>query len=563
MIPPMKSLTAYALGLEMDAALGGCCIVGIESFFGGAALYLEGYRNGIWHLFYFGREPELVITDSAVIPRGNTRQVMKPLEGGRITGVSPLGMGRALVLSVETMGSWKDSNPYLLRLDLSPGGKAAALFSARGGRALETVGTERSRTAREAVSAAPPKPLSILQLPGEPPHSLLEALRLEETDGIPEQTRSLARARRAAEWLLDSIDGIDPTLAREITRSAKGSPEEIWSTVRSLGNMASRGEWSWCDYQFAHADEAILYPVDLPVCGPSRRFADFSEALRSHAEARVLPSYAAHLRHSISSAARKEIRKIERIASHVRDDISRAERAKEYRHLGNLLVAYRHRMKRGMGEISVTDFSGVETIVIPLDPAKTPDQNIEVYFKRAKKGDRGIMVLRSRRRAVESELEKKKRALEEIEGIDDPAVLASMLPGPVTRKRERHIAERDRYRTFELGNGLTVYVGRSDKENDRLTHRFASPSDLWFHAQGISGSHVILKGADRSTPKRVLEQVAAIAAFFSKARNSTTVPVVYAEKRFVRKPRKSKPGTAVCQRGTTIFVRPELPEKEQ
>ena len=76
----------------------------------------------------------------------------------------------------------------------------------------------------------------------------------------------------------------------------------------------------------------------------------------------------------------------------------------------------------------------------------------------------------------------------------------------------------------------------------------------------MSGSHVILKGAHRSTPKRIIELAAAIAAHFSSARHSKTVPVLYAEKRYVRKPRKSRPGTAVCQRGKTIFVAPGLPE---
>jgi predicted ribosome quality control (RQC) complex YloA/Tae2 family protein len=107
-----------------------------------------------------------------------------------------------------------------------------------------------------------------------------------------------------------------------------------------------------------------------------------------------------------------------------------------------------------------------------------------------------------------------------------------------------------------------VYVGKSDAENDVLTHEFASASDLWFHAQGTPGSHVVLKGAHRSTPHSVIEAAASIAAYFSKARNSSTVPVIYAEKRHVRRPRKSKAGTALCSRGKTIFVKPALPEKE-
>jgi predicted ribosome quality control (RQC) complex YloA/Tae2 family protein len=103
-------------------------------------------------------------------------------------------------------------------------------------------------------------------------------------------------------------------------------------------------------------------------------------------------------------------------------------------------------------------------------------------------------------------------------------------------------------------------VGRSDAENDLLTHRFASPSDLWFHAQGSAGSHVILKGAHPSTPRTVIEKAASIAAYFSKARHSSTVPVIYTEKRHVRKPRKSKAGTATCSRSKTVFVKPSLPD---
>ncbi len=118
-----------------------------------------------------------------------------------------------------------------------------------------------------------------------------------------------------------------------------------------------------------------------------------------------------------------------------------------------------------------------------------------------------------------------------------------------------------RFKRFRLDEKHCIYAGRSGAENDELTHEFASPSDLWFHAQGSAGSHVILKGADRSTSRRMIETAAAVAAWFSKARNSRTVPVIYTEKRHVRKPRGSRPGTAVCQREKTIFVTPALPDE--
>jgi len=118
-----------------------------------------------------------------------------------------------------------------------------------------------------------------------------------------------------------------------------------------------------------------------------------------------------------------------------------------------------------------------------------------------------------------------------------------------------------RPRRFELPGGWIVLVGRSNRENDILTHRLARAEDLWFHARGVAGSHVVLRrGAHAGNPpKEIIRRVAAIAAYFSKGRTSAMVPVVYAEKRHVRKPRKAAPGLALCTRETVIVVEPGLP----
>jgi predicted ribosome quality control (RQC) complex YloA/Tae2 family protein len=169
--------------------------------------------------------------------------------------------------------------------------------------------------------------------------------------------------------------------------------------------------------------------------------------------------------------------------------------------------------------------------------------------------------MRDRRREVEREMERCGKTLNRISRMKQPEELLPLLPNaPGAEAARRSGKERQPFRRFVIDERHTVYVGRSDAENDILTHRFASPTDLWFHAQDSAGSHVILKGAHASTPGKVIETAAAIAAYFSKARHSSTVPVVYAEKRHVRKPRKSKAGAALCSRGKTIFVKPSLPE---
>lgn len=119
-------------------------------------------------------------------------------------------------------------------------------------------------------------------------------------------------------------------------------------------------------------------------------------------------------------------------------------------------------------------------------------------------------------------------------------------------------------RRFDLPGGWTVLVARSSRENDLLTHRVAAPADLWFHAQGVTGSHVILRrGRRRDNPARaVIEAAAAIAAYYSKARTSGMAPVIYTERRYVRKPRRAPAGLAMCTREKTIMVEPRLPVAE-
>ncbi|MFC2088895.1 NFACT RNA binding domain-containing protein, partial [Calditrichota bacterium] len=104
-----------------------------------------------------------------------------------------------------------------------------------------------------------------------------------------------------------------------------------------------------------------------------------------------------------------------------------------------------------------------------------------------------------------------------------------------------------------------IYIGKNDKNNDLLTLKFAHKFDLWFHAQGAAGSHIIIRLSNKNElpPAHIIEQAASIAAFHSDDKHSSTVAVIYTQVRFVRKPRKAKPGTVSVQQHKTIFVEPK------
>jgi predicted ribosome quality control (RQC) complex YloA/Tae2 family protein len=116
-------------------------------------------------------------------------------------------------------------------------------------------------------------------------------------------------------------------------------------------------------------------------------------------------------------------------------------------------------------------------------------------------------------------------------------------------------------RTYHLPGGWTVWVGRTDADNDRLSLKLAAPNDWWFHVRSMPGSHVVLRSSADTEPSRdTLKQAAAIAAYHSKARDGGVVPVSATLARYVTKPRGAKPGTVQIRKEIVLKVRPALPE---
>ena len=168
-----------------------------------------------------------------------------------------------------------------------------------------------------------------------------------------------------------------------------------------------------------------------------------------------------------------------------------------------------------------------------------------------------LKALRDLRSEAESPRTSEKRMAEILDALSPGATASRAEQAPVDERAERLGI---RPRRYTVAGGWTVLVGRSAQENDVLTHRYASPDDLWFHARQAQGSHVVLRKERKKTqvPKEAIIQAASIAAHYSKARKSKTVPVSYTEKRYVKKVKKAPAGTAAMLREKVIFVPPTL-----
>ncbi len=253
-------------------------------------------------------------------------------------------------------------------------------------------------------------------------------------------------------------------------------------------------------------------------------------------------------------------------------NLSNARRAEEFKKLGEVIAASMGQLKRGLSAARLPDPYSArgQKILVPLDPRLGPAENAQRYFKRFRKAKAGLPI-------IEGRLKEVRLLLDELEGLREVLQATSQKEGtkgiktklsrlgiqiPSTRhgRPQRVQKPKNIPPAYPIGDGWTIFMGRNNRENDLLTHRIARPRDLWFHAQGVPGSHVILRreGHKEEPSKKVLEQAASLAAHFSRARHAKLVPVVYTEKRYVRKPKGAQPGLVVIEREKTLFVEPKL-----
>ncbi len=355
------------------------------------------------------------------------------------------------------------------------------------------------------------------------------------------------------------------------TRAAR-----LWSSLRDLVLRVKSREWTPCLGRNSEGRPRILSAV--PIHSLPEEQIEYHESISGAAarfyEERIAEEETKQRTKTVQRALRDEIQRLERLAGNLDLDLEHVQREAEYRRYGDLITSHLGQLKTGMTEARVEDYySGdQEEIVIALKPDLSPAENARRYFRQARKARDG-------RRAVEHRIARTGKRLEEVKGIrgklgDAPdeimlegayracarlkLVKAPAKTDASTRNRNR--AKGDIHpRRFLTTSGHLLLVGRNSRENEALT-KSAAPDDIWLHARNLGGSHVILRRVDRThmPSKKTLYEAACLTAYYSKGRGSTTVPVDYTERRYVRKMKNGGPGQVIFTREKTLFVEPRL-----
>jgi predicted ribosome quality control (RQC) complex YloA/Tae2 family protein len=345
--------------------------------------------------------------------------------------------------------------------------------------------------------------------------------------------------------------------------------ENIRSALTALAQYAIKAinpGPAWIIYQ---DDEVVGYSLLSPVLLPgenAKQFASALEMYEAYYSRAVGQSSEQDRLESLQKILDKEIARERGKAQSIQKELANASLAQIFRLYGELLLSNINSIKRGAKVAQLLDINSGQTIDIELDPAKPVSANAEDYFKRAKKAASSLNVLTIR-------LESTRKKITQLETIKansfDNAValeteltrinLVAKIAGPPKKK---FVERRLPYKKFRSSSGWEIWVGRANTDNDELTFKIARKDDYWFHAWQAAGSHTVLRPpAKNAIPdKQTLLEAAALAAYFSKARNSSKVPVAYTQVKFVHKPRNFPPGKVLVEKEKQLMVKPADPE---
>jgi predicted ribosome quality control (RQC) complex YloA/Tae2 family protein len=269
-------------------------------------------------------------------------------------------------------------------------------------------------------------------------------------------------------------------------------------------------------------------------------------------------------------------KKLTRLVAHLESDAAKLTAFAADAHRGELLKTQLGRVSRGASSFSVVDWMTGEAVEVPLDPALGPKENLERFFQRAKRASRGLPMVRARLEQVRARLavlDEERRSIQTadseallriaegvgggaLEGVDLARVERGATPESGPLRKDAKPRPLDQWsRRFVALDGTEILVGKGARENDRLTFNGARADDLWLHARGTSGAHVILRNEKGRTPHpEAMLDAAHLAAYHSGARREAKAEIVWTEARHVKKTKGDPPGRVGVAKGRTLLV---------
>jgi predicted ribosome quality control (RQC) complex YloA/Tae2 family protein len=491
------------------------------------------------------------------------------LEGSRITAVAQPGLERLLHLTIAGTDDLGRPVTHVLTAEIMGKHSNIILVAAEENKIVDAIKryTHAVSRYREVLPGQPYVP--------PPPSGKADPLAATEEEFFAALSGQTPASGVAAA-IQRTHEGLSLFTAREIVCRAELAPEitvgecgvyeyrRLYASLRELVSSVVNGT-ATPTLVLRDGAPVEFAPFDPCQSTGNRIHATMNEILDRFYQARTRAAAFSAQRRRLEQCLGREInrlnRKLEGIAGVLNDpDPDR------YRLYGELLTANLYRLKPGEKEVALANFyePGAPPVTIPLDPALTPAQNAQRYFKKYARARTAREHAAREKERLEEELAYLTgvaTAIGQATSLEDLLEIATELAeqgylatGKSPAKKET--ADQPQPLKLSSTDGFLILVGKNNRQNDYVTFRLANPGDIWLHARGVPGAHVILKTGGLEPSPRALEEAGALAAYFSQARHSNSVPVDWTRRANVQRPKGARPGFVVYTGEKTLYADP-------
>lgn len=499
----------------------------------------------------------------------------KHLNGGRITEVSQPGFERILKLGIESYDELGNLTTKYLIAEIM-------------GRHSNIILTNADMKIIDCIKHIDYTVSSVRQLlPGLLYENAPPQNKVPITEFTNETPFNLNVPRQADKVIMDTVSGISPVTARELVYSAFASTDIIASELNQ--NRAALLKTKLV--RLAEDIKANRFTPCLIKEISSGKYLDFSavmirqyEGLAEVTEFESMNSlvdtffYTRDMHERMRQKSADLTRLIgnltERTAKKIgilKRTVSGAADGEKYKIMGDLITANIYRIEPKSKSVTVENYydEDMPQIKIELDPSLNTSQNAQRYYKKYTKSKTALVEAAKQLEYAQAELKYLESTLALIENAEIDSDLSAIRAelaeeGYINNASRRKKQEVSKPRHFVSSEGFDIYVGKNNTQNDYLTLKLANSSDMWFHTKEIHGSHVIIKlTQNKEVPENTIKEAAQLAAYYSKARESSQVPVDYTRIKNVKKPNGAKPGMVIYNTYNTVYVTPQKPPESE
>ncbi len=491
----------------------------------------------------------------------------KHLCGGRLTAIRQDGLERILYFDFECTNEIGDVVTNTLIAEIM--GRHSNLILVRDGRVIDSV----KRVTDDISSVRRVLP----NIPYEtPPRSdrlcLLEATPEQVLEAIEDSPERLAKK------LTSVLEGISPIFARECAYYAAKDVDVVCSELSDSAKdrlkfillkakkaLNGEAEFTIVSDLNGNKKDFCFINIEQYATGMLISHCDNANALLDSFFAAAGRTERTKQRaHDLLKLLMNSYERISRKLELQKKELSECGEREVFRVCGDLINANIYRLEKGMTKCTLEDFYTGEAREIQLDSRLTPAQNAQKYYNEYRKLDTAEKMLTDLIAKGQQELIYIDSVFDAVSRTESEADLAEIrrelreqgyLRGGVRAdEKVKKLSQPLQYRSTD---GFDILVGRNNRQNDQLTLKTAKATDIWLHTQGIPGSHVIIRCEGKSPSERTIYEAAMLAAYHSKGRASSQVPVDYTAVKFVKKPAGGKPGMVIFTNNKTLFVSPD------